>query len=76
MPGYRMLMRVAVLKMQWAMMGVQMLPVYSYSSTSTAPKIARGDERNQADVDDAEEEGGGDQGKPDARVFFFMIGYR
>lgn len=28
--------------MQWAMMGVQMLPVYSYSSTSTAPKIARG----------------------------------
>ena len=42
MPGYRMLMRVAVLKMQWAMMGVQMLPVYSYSSTSTAPKIARG----------------------------------
>lgn len=35
----------------------------------------QGDERNQADVDDAEEEGGGDQGKPDARVFF-MIGYR
>ena len=30
----------------------------------------QGDERNQADVDDAEEEGGGDQGKPDARVFF------
>lgn len=74
MPGYRMLMRVAVLKMQWAMMGVQMLPVYSYSSTSTARRLP-GDERNQADVDDAEEEGGGDQGKPDARVFF-MIGYR
>ena len=37
-----MLMRVAVLKMQWAMMGVQMEPVYSYSSTSMAPKIASG----------------------------------
>lgn len=37
-----MLTRVAVLKMQWAMMGVQMDSVYSYSSTRMAPNKARG----------------------------------